>query len=151
VRLWRISDFVDLSGQGGLLGSARWHSRGQRVVYLADHPASALLEVLVRLEVDSAELPDVIQLLAVDVPDGIASETVQQAELPTGWKQDFSVTRAAGDRWLIEGRTALLHVPSAIVPTSFNCLLNPAHRDASAIKIEEIIRAPFDARLLKER
>jgi RES domain-containing protein len=149
VRLWRISDFVDLSGQGGLLASARWHSRGRRVVYLADHPASALLEVLVHLEVDPAELPDVFQLLAVDLPDGIASETVQPIELATGWTQDFAITRAAGDRWLAEGKTAILHVPSAIVPACFNCLLNPAHRDASEISIAEITRAPFDARLLK--
>jgi RES domain-containing protein len=150
VRLWRISNFADLSGQGGLLGSARWHSRGRRIVYMAGHPASALLEVLVHLEVDPAELPDAFQLLAVGVPDGIASETVQPADLAGGWKQDLSVTRAAGDRWLSEGRTALLHVPSAIVPACFNCLLNPAHRDASTIKVDEIIRAPFDARLMKK-
>jgi len=150
VRLWRISDYVDLSGQGGLIGSARWHSRGRRIVYLADHPASALLEVLVHLEVDPAELPDAFQLLAVDVPDGIAAERIRQEELATGWKQDFSLTRATGDGWLSAGRTALLQVPSAIVPASFNCLLNPAHRDASAIKVGQIIPAPFDPRLLKK-
>jgi RES domain-containing protein len=148
VRLWRISNFVDLSGQGGLLGSGRWHSRGRRVVYLADHPAAALLEVLVHLEVDPTELPDAFQLLAVDVPNEVASEAIKETALPTGWKQDFSATRAAGDRWLSECKTALLHAPSAIVPSSFNCLLNPAHADAAAVKIGQVIRAPFDARLL---
>ena len=147
MRLWRISDFVDLSGQGGLLAAARWHSRGRRIVYLADHPASALLEVLVHLEVDAAELPDVLQLLAIDVPDDIAPERVESANLPADWKQHFSVTRALGDRWLREDGSALLRVPSAIVPAAFNFLLNPAHPDAASAKIAEIIHAPFDTRL----
>lgn len=147
MRLWRISDFVDLSGQGGLLAAARWHSRGRRIVYLADHPASALLEVLVHLEVDAAELPDVLQLLAIDVPDDIAPESIESANLPADWKQHFSVTRALGDRWLREDGSALLRVPSAIVPAAFNFLLNPAHPDAASAKIAEIIHAPFDTRL----
>jgi RES domain-containing protein len=148
VRLWRISDFVDLSGQGGLLGAARWHSRGRRIVYLADHPASSLLEVLVHLEVDAAELPDVFQLLGIDAPEDMAFDLVRSAELPGNWQRDHPVTRALGDRWLTESKTALLRVPSAIVPAAFNWLLNPAHADAGQAAIAKIIRAPFDSRLL---
>jgi len=50
MRLWRISDHANLSGDGGIFFSARWHSRGKRIVYLADHPASALLEVIVHVD-----------------------------------------------------------------------------------------------------
>jgi RES domain-containing protein len=149
MRLWRISDFVDLSGQGGWLAGARWHSRGRRIVHLADHPASALSEVLVHLEVDAAELPDTFQVLAVDAADDIAAETVDRADLPDGWQRNSSLTRAAGDRWLAQGATALLRVPSAIVPAAFNWLLNPNHVDAARIEIAGIIAAPFDPRLVR--
>jgi RES domain-containing protein len=149
VRLWRISDFVDLSGQGGLLAPARWHSRQRRIVYLADHPASALLEVLVHLEVDADELPDVFQLLAVDAPDDMAFETLDRESLPDGWTQDFKVTGARGDDWLDAARTPLLQVPSAIVPAAFNWLLNPAHPDAARLAIADVVRAPFDPRLFR--
>ena len=69
MRLWRISDHADLTGEGGLLASGRWHSRGSRIVYLADHPASALVEVLVHLEVESEDIPSSYQLVAVDLSD----------------------------------------------------------------------------------
>jgi RES domain-containing protein len=149
VRLWRISDFADLSGEGGLLGAARWHSRGRRIVYLADHPASALIEMLVHLEVDASELPDSCQLLAVDAPEEIAFETAQVGNLSADWQQNHSVTRAVGDDWLAASRTALLRVPSAVVPFASNWLLNPGHADASQIRIAEIIRLPFDPRLVR--
>jgi RES domain-containing protein len=149
VRLWRISRFADLSGEGGRLAPGRWHQRGGRIVYLADHPASALVEVLVHLEVDAAELPTVYQLLAIDVPDTTRLETVDVANLPENWRGHERVTRALGDRWLAEKRTVLLRVPSAIVPATSNWLLNPAHDDARAVTIVDVIRAPFDQRLLK--
>ncbi|HXH47142.1 MAG TPA: RES family NAD+ phosphorylase [Bradyrhizobium sp.] len=58
MRIWRISNFDDLSGIGGLKTDGRWHDRGRHVVYAADHPASALLEVMVHLEIDVEGLAD---------------------------------------------------------------------------------------------
>lgn len=148
MRLWRISDFADISGEGGLLASGRWHSRGHRVVYLSDHPASALLEVLVHLEVDVEDFPASYQLLAVDVPDDLASESIAVDDLPADWRGGVDATRPLGDRWLDAGRTALLQVPSAIVPFASNWLINPRHAGAAKARIAHTIRAPFDLRLL---
>ena len=145
MRLWRISDFANLSGQGGLQGPARWHSQAKAIVYLADHPASALLEVLVHLEVSAEDLPDGYQLLAVDVPDAIAFDTA--TGLPANWRADGGWTQDAGEQWLNGKRTALLRVPSAIAPHCWNWLLNPLHRDASQARVVETIRAAFDPRL----
>ena len=47
--LWRISNYLDLSGEGALGTSGRWHTEGRLVVYLADCPAGALLERIVHL------------------------------------------------------------------------------------------------------
>ena len=57
--LWRVSDFVDLIGEGGLRASGRWHTEGRLIVYLADCPASALLERIVHMTdmYDEAFLP----------------------------------------------------------------------------------------------
>jgi RES domain-containing protein len=147
MRLWRISDYAALSGDGGLLASGRWHSRGSRIVYLTDHPASALVEVLVHLEVDPDDLPALYQLLAVDVPDAVPFETIGEDSLATDWRERADLTRDTGDRWLRENRTALLRVPSAVIPFAINWLINPAHADAAKARVAEIIRAPFDARL----
>jgi RES domain-containing protein len=145
MRLWRISNHASLSGDGGLYASGRWHTRGRRVVYLADHPASALLEVMVHLEVDAEDMPRDYQLLGVDVPDGISAAFIG---LPDGRRDDVATTRALGDAWLREGSSALLRVPSAIVPDARNYLLNPAHADEERIAIVESQRAAFDPRLM---
>lgn len=148
MRLWRISNYADLTGAGGLIGSARWHSRGRKIVYLADHPASALLEMLVHLEIDTDDIPSTYQLLAVEAPDHSAVETVNADGLSLDWQYNDRATRSVGDAWLHDRRTPLLRVPSAIIPRSFNWLLNPEHPDASSVKIVEVIKAPFDRRLL---
>jgi len=147
MRLWRSSDHADLSGRGGLRVSGRWHSRGTRIVYLSDYPASTLVETLVHLEIDPEDLPDAYQLLAVDIPDDVRFESVGEDQLPANWRDQTQLTRALGDRWLRDGRTALLRVPSAIVPFAVNWLLNPAHADAAHARVVQIIRAPFDRRL----
>jgi RES domain-containing protein len=148
MRLWRISNHASLSGDGGLYASGRWHSRGRRVVYLADHPASALVEVMVHLEIDPEDLPIHYQLLGIEVPDDVAVTALAESELPDGWRQQIAVTRARGDEWLRAGATALLRLPSAIVPEATNYLLNPAHADAARISIASALRAPFDPRLM---
>src|SRR5437867_964460 len=100
MRFWRISNFADLSGDGGLLAAGRWYSRGRRVVYLADHPASALVEVLVHLEIDPEDMPDSYQLLAIDIPDDIVSEEIKSERLSGRWWENSGTTRTLGDDWL---------------------------------------------------
>jgi RES domain-containing protein len=145
MELWRISNYSDLSGVGGLRAAGRWHSQGRRIVYLADHASSALLEMLVHMDRDL--MPASYQLLRIVVPDDIASETVD-TELPPDWRSQTLTSREIGDRWLDRRTTAILRVPSAISGKGHNFLLNPAHPDAARVTVADIIRAPFDPRLL---
>lgn len=145
MELWRISNYVDLSGVGGLRAAGRWHSQGRRIVYLADHPSSALLEMLVHMDRDI--IPPTYQLLRVVVPDDISVEMVW-LELPRDWRTRTMISREFGDRWLDRSESALLQVPSAIGWQGANFLLNPAHPDAARISVAEVIQAPFDPRLL---
>jgi len=118
------------------------------VVYLADHPASALIEVMAHLEIDAEDLPTHYQLLGVELPDSAAITALGENELPADWREQLLLTRARGDGWLHLGATLLLRVPSAIVPEAANYLLNPAHPDAARITIASAIRAAFDPRLM---
>lgn len=103
---------------------------------------------MVHLEIDAEDLPTHYQLLGVDVPDDIAVARVDEAELPDGWHRQNALTRARGDAWLNESATALLRVPSAIVPEGANYLLNPMHLNAARIGIASAVRASFDPRLM---
>jgi len=150
VILWRISNYADLHGIGGLKASARWHTRGHRIVYLSSTPASSLLEILVHLEIEKEHLPHSYKLLEIQVPGDLSIEKVEdRAKLPKGWQKRQPLTRALGDQWLDGNSSALLQVPSALVPHTSNFLLNPAHRDAAKILVVSISRQGLDHRLLQ--
>jgi RES domain-containing protein len=146
VKLWRISSFTDLSGDGGLSASGRWHSRGRPIVYLADHPALALLETIVHLQVAPLYLPEDYKLLTIDIPDDLK---IAYPILPATWRTDITSTRQIGDMWVKNQGTALLEVPSILVPSAHNFVLNPLHPDASGVKVIEVQSIAFDPRLLK--
>jgi RES domain-containing protein len=150
MRLWRISNHADLSGEGGRRVEGRWHERGRRAVYLAEHPALALLEIMVHLEIDPDDLPRNYQLLEIEAPDSISIEELSRSDLDEhapGWELDPRMSRRYTTSWFAEQRSALLRVPSIVVPRSFNFLLNPLHPDAINVRIIAITRAEFDQRL----
>lgn len=148
MELWRISNYADLSGGGGLQAAGRWHTRGKRIVYLADHPASALLEMLVHMDRDL--IPATYRLLRIVVSDGVAVDSIGKDALVSNWRTQPALTRQIGDQWLDQSATALLQVPSVIVPIGKNFLLNPAHPDAAKVTIAAVVNAPFDTRLLPD-
>lgn len=146
--LWRISNHLSLIGDGALRASGRWHTRGRRVVYCAQTPAAALLEVLVHLEIDIAELPARYRLLKLEAPDELVIARLAPADLPRNWVENVPVTRAIGDAWLKSRRSPLFSVPSALVPETFSILLNPDHQDGHRVVVLDSREHVIDPRLL---
>jgi RES domain-containing protein len=147
--LWRISSHSTLDGRGGLYASGRWHTEGRRIVYLAEIPAGALVEVLVHLELNPAHLPKSYRLLKAEASEDLPLRTIVRSELPGNWITDQIATRTIGDEWLGSQSAALLRVPSVIVPETFNVLLNPEHGEARRIRVLWHEEYPWDARLLR--
>jgi RES domain-containing protein len=139
---------VSLDGAGGLLASCRWHTRGRRIVYCAPNPATALLEMLVHGEIDRQDLPAHYRLIKIEVPEDVGRRVVEVADLPEGWRLRPSSTRAIGDAWLRSTATALLEAPCAIVPDTWNTLVNPTHADAGRLRIVDVQSFRLDQRLI---
>jgi len=135
--LWRISIFADLEGLGGERGSGRWHTQapGKRIVHFAEHPALALVEVLVNLRYRENEAPRSYQLLKISVSSEVSTEQVEESSLPSDWRDNTLLTRKLGDDWLARQNAVLLAVPSAPAPESFNYLFNPNHPEARRFEI----------------
>jgi RES domain-containing protein len=148
VTVWRISNHPTLDGTGGLRASGRWHTRGRRIVYCAPNPATALLEILVHAEIDLEDLPVTYKYLEIDVPESVSREVLDPSALGAGWSARFEDTRTIGEEWLQSRRTALLLVPSAIVPVTTNIVLNPAHPAAAGFKIVRTHMQRMDPRLI---
>ena len=147
--LWRISNHLSLAGDGAPRASGRWHTRGRRVVYCAQNPAAALLEILVHFEIEIRDLPARYRLLKLEAPDDLVIEHIALNDLPQEWVQKAEITRAIGDAWLESSRCSLLKVPSALVPETFNVLLNPNHQDARRVVIADVSDHVIDPRLIR--
>jgi RES domain-containing protein len=144
--LWRISRHLDLSGRGGIFFAGRWHHAGVPIVYLAETPAGALLETCVHTS--SNDVPPSFTLLKIAGPD-LAVNAIERSKqkLKRGWTARVEITRELGSDWLKQTREPLIRVPSALVPETFNYLLNPLHVDAVLFQIKDSFVFPFDARL----
>ena len=139
MQAWRIcrEPYAELTGGGARLWGGRWNSAGRPLVYAADTAALAVLEVRVHLDLSWDLLPPDYVLLTLDLgPAGI--ETMPA--LPPD-------TVAFGDAWLEGQRTAVLRVPSVIVPESMNVLVNPRHPEAALVTIANRRPFAFDERL----
>jgi RES domain-containing protein len=147
MRLWRISNYADLSGMGGVRFPARWHNKGHPVLYAAEHPAGALAEFLAHIDLD--DIPDSFQLLTLDVADDVPCPALDTQLLPEDWTFNIAATRAIGSKWLAGRGSLLLRVPSVLVPQAYNVLINPQHPDASQLKLVSSERVPLDSRFTR--
>lgn len=144
MRVWRLTrrPFANLSGEGARRHGGRWTSPGRPVVYTAESPALALLEVLVHLDLTPDLLPTDYVIMEVDVPDDVSRSQVSRDEAAS------SSPRVIGDAWLAESSASMLAVPSVIVPQLSNYLLNPTHGDAARFRIVGVEAFVIDPRLL---
>ena len=119
----------------------RWHSRGTRVVYAAEHASLAALETLIHA--GGRKIPPRI-LTRIHIPDGVPIESRPWVELPDS--QTF------GDAWVREARTAVLRVPSiAVNGLESNFVFNPRHPDFPQIQHDPPAEFVFDLRFFPLR
>jgi RES domain-containing protein len=88
-------------------------------------------------------------LIEARVPEELI-EILRREDLPQDWNAlpESNPTREMGTKWATEKRSAVLGVPSVVVPTELNFLLNPEHPDFSKIEIGNPKPAGWDPRLL---
>jgi RES domain-containing protein len=130
-----------LSGDGGVFVSGRWHFLGTKIVYASATLSLAALEVLVHTSREAVPLDLVV--VEIEIPESVDIERVPLSKLPSRWNAypAPAITQQMGTDWVAANRTAVLEVPSAIIPLECNYLLNPAHPRLSRVRI--IGRAPF--------
>jgi RES domain-containing protein len=134
------------SGEGARIFEGRWNSAGVRVVYCSENLALAALEILVHTQ--PVMVRDKFRAFRVAWDEALMT-TIDSKKLPKGWKAQppGAVSKNIGDEWIRSERSAVLALPSIIVPLERTFLLNPKHRDFAKIKIKDIGRFALDPRL----
>jgi RES domain-containing protein len=126
---------------------ARWNSKDMKMIYTASSRALACLENVVHRS--SIGLRDAFRTMVIEIPDGLPITIIKKASLKSDWHQfvNYTYTQGLGDEWLKRNDTAVLKIPSAIIPEESNYLLNPAHSDYSKIKLSNTEAFEFDERI----
>ena len=156
MRVWRIASETaeysadDVSGSGAYRTGGRWNSKNRHVLYCAESASLACLETLVHL--GAWNLPLKRFLVAVDIPEALwkSRKAIDAESLPDAWNS-FPAMQAStnfGDDWLKRKQSAVLVVPSAIVPEDAVILINPQHADSRRIKAEKVRVWRYDQRLM---
>nr|WP_282596556.1 RES family NAD+ phosphorylase [Sphingomonas beigongshangi] len=139
----------DMTGTGAKLTGGRWNDVGVAVVYASPTRALACLETLVHL--NAGGLPLNRYLVEIEVPADLwaAAESTTASSLPIGWDAEPAglVSTNFGTDWANSGRSALLMVPSVIIPEELNVLINPGHPDAGRIAARKVRKWIYDPRM----
>ncbi len=141
--------FTALDGEGARLYGGRWNPKGVPLVYAASTVSLAALECLVHFS--SNILPVGYVALAITIPKSVRVETWTPARLPRSWAATPAPAslQAMGSAWVRAARTAVLRVPSAVVPSELVVLINPLHPEARAIRAAKPQPFSFDRRLAR--
>ncbi len=151
IRAWRLVKTryaaKAFDGDGASVTGGRWNSVGTRVAYASESVALATLEVLVHLQ--STAILASYSLASLRFPDGVVEE-LDRSRLPAQWRAFPAPpeVQAIGDRWVSELRPAVMRVPSAIIPSAHNFILNPGHPDFARATIDPPKPFEFDPRLV---
>jgi len=143
-----ISRTRDLTGLGAFLEGGRWNSEGVHALYTSENPSLAMLELLVHL--DPEEMPPGMYLMDISLSRSPPILQLADADLPDDWREpDNLYLRSLGDRHLREGRYLGLKVPSAVMPSQYNIVLNPQHPSfGRCVRVEKVSPLALDRRLL---
>jgi RES domain-containing protein len=154
ITAWRIVRSRNLddafTGEGARRYPGRWNLRGVPMVYMAGNLSLAALEMLVHL--DSVDEMGDYHCIPIYFEKHFC-HAVQVGTLPQEWADDPipDCTRELGSHWATKADSAILAVPSAIVPVEMNYLLNPRHADFLKLEIGTPEKFRMDPRLFKSQ
>ena len=148
-RVWRIvtkrrASFA-FTGEGARRYGGRWNRKGIPLVYTAESQALAMLEMLVQDE----PLRAAYVVFPVEFSDRLRIERIELKQLPKNWREPEQIEflRELGTNWAKNQKSAVLAVPSAVIPSETNYLLNPLHPRFNQIIIGKSVPFITDPRL----
>lgn len=137
-----------LSGEGSARYPGRWNPRGIRVAYTSESLSLAALESLAHVE--NLEMLNHYVALRVDLPES-GLTVLSPGDLLPDWQSEPAPdsTRQLGLEWWCRQETLALKVPSLLIPSEHNFIMNPNHPAVVEVVVAEPVPLPFDAHILR--
>ena len=148
-RLCRRHSVNPLDGRGARKYGGRWNRKGTPVIYCSSTLSLAALEFLVHGHNDLTP-SDLVSIL-IEWPPSVSSKIVKPEILPRDWQTYPAppVLQEIGTEWARKRESLLLRVPSVVIPTEENYLLNPMHEEIVRVIARKMTPFNFDPRLMR--
>ena len=129
-----------------MLFGGRWNHKGIPLLYTSESLSLAALEVIANLS--SSKLNRGLYCTEITFPNHL--EISEVGKLPKSWNiYPYSAeTVAIGTNFVKEGGLCL-KVPSAIIPSEYNFLINPTHEKIDEVQITDTRPLMLDHRLMR--
>ena len=153
--VWRVTREAHaeqpLSGEGARRYGGRWNHIGVAVVYTSQSLSLAVLEYLVNLSI--TDLPDDLLSVQIEIPNHLPHAEITIKALPDNWRTYPSVEelRDIGTDWVRKAIVPFLVVPSVVIPSELNYLVNPAHPLSRGVENVSVDEFALDTRLYGTR
>ncbi|MFA0962751.1 RES family NAD+ phosphorylase [Roseivirga sp. BDSF3-8] len=130
--------------------SNRWNKRGEFVIYTGGSRSLSTLELVVHRNAVRPDIP--YRLMIISVPDADTYlKTLPTTDLPANWRkfEAYSRLQEIGSRWYASRESLILKVPSAIIPSEHNYIINTKHEAFEEhVKLVRTEKYFWDDRLL---
>lgn len=125
----------------------RWNFDGKKVIYAAESIALAFLENMIRRQ--GVGFNKDFKIMIIEIPENTKTTIVDTLKLKGNWRDsnDYFECQVLGEKWYTEGKTLILKAPSAVLPESFNYVINTTHPDYKQVKLIDITDLVPDQRI----
>ena len=131
------------NGVGASKIGGRWNPKGMPAAYTSESISLALLEILVHADLE--DLPGDLVCVSVHIPDSVNIYELSVSNLPKNWRNIDPVPSSLitiGKNWIEKGEFLLMSIPSVIIPSERNFIVNPEHTEFS--KLSDLKVQPFE-------
>lgn len=148
--VYRIADknyIDDREGTGAKLFGGRWNEINDPCIYTSENVSLAFLEKFVHARFK--ENMENIGILTIEIPDKTdAILHVNTEQLQLDWKNNVAYTQWIGKQLLEDNDIVAFSVPSVIIPSERNYIINPRSKYFKQVKYKTISDFTSDYRLL---
>ncbi len=124
----------------------RWNRSKQYVIYTSQSVSLCALELLAHT--NGIRPVDPFKIMLIDIA-GDSMDDLKPDDLPINWYSlsAYSQTQTIGSIWYESNRSLVLKVPSAVIPTEYNFVINTSHPDFNEkVKLLEVQNFFWDTR-----
>lgn len=125
----------------------RWNSAGKKVLYCSDSIPLAFMESMIRRQ--GVGFNRDFKITHIVIPDALPVKKIGIDDLKPGWNdlRSYAKCQALTNKWYDSLETLTLVVPSAVLSSSNNYVINTLHPEFNKVKLVALTPLIPDARI----